>query len=300
MINSVISSGYSTWGSLNYIFGDYKSAIDSYSVAIQINSEDGTAYLNRGMARTLTSEYQAAIEDLSKAIQINPQDAQAYAERGIARAAIGASEIAIEDFNRAIELNSQYSRAYYGRGTAYSFMGEYEKSIADFTQLSRLEPKAYSYYNLACVLYLQGLDGQVIKNTTKLLALEPNNIGSNSHWLQNIVEELGTDLLAYPYPSSINIGAYYLRGNAYYNLGDEQAANEDFQEAIQIENAGASEISAEDEHGLYARGLARYRLGNRDGAISDLQKAVEIALKHQDMTLHQKLIDLINEINAEV
>ncbi len=62
MINSVISSGYSTWGNLHYLFGDYKSAIDNYSVAIQINSEDETAYLNRGMARILTNEYQAAIE----------------------------------------------------------------------------------------------------------------------------------------------------------------------------------------------------------------------------------------------
>jgi tetratricopeptide (TPR) repeat protein len=298
MINSIISSGYSTWGSLHYIYGDYKSAIDSYSVAIQINSEDGTAYLNRGMARILTNEYQTAIEDLTKAIQINPEDAQAYAERGIARAAIGENETAIEDFNRAIELNSEYFRAYYGRGTAYSFIGEYEKSIADFTQLSCLDPRAYSYYNLACILYLQGLNGQVIKNTTKLLALEPNNIHSNS-WL-NIFEQLGTDLSASPYLSSINIGAYYLRGNAYHNLGDEQAANEDFQEAIQIENAGASQISAEDEHGLYVRGLARHRLGNRDGAISDLQKAIEITLKHQDMTLHQKLTDLVNEISLEV
>ncbi len=31
-------------------------------------------------------------------------------------------------------------------------MGEYEKAIADFTQLSRLEPEAYSYYNLASSL----------------------------------------------------------------------------------------------------------------------------------------------------
>jgi tetratricopeptide (TPR) repeat protein len=299
MINSVISSGYSTWGSLHYIFGDYKSAIDNYNVAIQINSEDETAYLNRGMARILTNDYQAAIEDLSKAIQINPQDAQAYAERGIARTNIGNNQIAVEDFNRAIELNSQYCRAYYGRGTAYSFMGEYEKSIADFTQLSRLEPQAYSYYNLACILYLQGLNGQVIKNTTKVLAVEASQIGFSTPLL-SIIEILGTELMASHYPNSIKIGAYYLRGNAYYNLGDEQAANEDFQEAIQIENTGASEINAEDEHGLYARGLARHRLGNREGAISDLQTALEITLKHQDMTLHQKLIDLIDEVNPEI
>ncbi len=163
-------------------------------------------------------------------------------------------------------------------------------------------------------MYLQGLNGQVIKNVTKLLALKPSNIAANTSWL-SIVEKLETrfleetGFLVSPYSSSIDIGAYYLRGNAYYNLGDEQGANEDFQEAIQIESTATSEIYAEDEDGFYVRGLARYRLGNRDGAmplattesgIADLQKALEITLKHQNMTLHQKLTDLLKEVNPEV
>ena len=61
-----------------------------------------------------------------------------------------------------------------------------------------------------------------------------------------------------------------MRGNACYDLGDEQGAFVDFNEAKHIEAAGAGEIYSEDEFAFYARGLARHRLGNREEVIEEM------------------------------
>jgi hypothetical protein len=47
-----------------------------------------------------------------------------------------------------------------------------------------------------------------------------------------------------------------VRGNACYDLGDEQGGLADFNEAKHIEAVGAGKIDSEDEFAFYARGLA--------------------------------------------
>jgi tetratricopeptide (TPR) repeat protein len=291
MIDLILSSGLTYAGALLYNFGNYKSAIDNYSLAIQCNPQDEVAYINRGIARVVIAEYEAAIEDLNQTLQINPQNAQAYAERGLARAMIGENEAAIEDCSRAIELNPHYYRAYYGRGAARSYMGNTQGAIQDYTHLVRLQPNAHSYYYLACQQYLHGNKAKAIKNLTKSIDYK---------YETDFIESLGSDIFEVlsggykynPYPS------YYIRGNIFYELGDQEAAFEDYQEAIEIENKGITLVSDNDEHGFWGRGLAKYHQGNKEGAIEDLQKAAEVALKFKSTAFHQRVSDLLTEITS--
>ncbi|MEH1840527.1 MAG: tetratricopeptide repeat protein [Nostoc sp.] len=269
MLNLIFAFGYSSLGYILYNSGDYQGAIENYSQAILLNSEDLTSYQSRGVARSLTKDYQNAIEDFNETIRLSPQYAQAYAERGVARAAIGDNQAAIEDCHRAIQLDPQYVRAYFGRGTARSYSGNYQGALEDFSLIASIERSAISYYNLGILQYSQGINTQAIEHLTKALYVDPN-------------------LTA----------AYYVRGNACYDLEDEQGAFADFNEAKHIEAVGAGEIYSEDEFAFYARGLARHRLGNQEEAIADLQDSAQIALKHQNTIFHQKAINFISEIQS--
>ncbi|RUT09085.1 hypothetical protein DSM106972_011380 [Dulcicalothrix desertica PCC 7102] len=204
---------------------------------------------------------------------------------------IGENEAAIEDCSRAIELNPQYYRAYYGRGAARSYMGDTQGAIEDFTHLIRLQPNAYIYYNLACQQYLNGNVAKAIKNLTKVI---------DNSYNKSYVESLdykALEIVSGTYKYSPH-ASYYLRGNIFYELGDEEAANEDYQEAIGIEAKGVTLVSACDEYGFWGRGLAKHRQGKREGAIEDLQKAAEIALEHKNIAFHQRVSDLLTEITS--
>ncbi|MEA5553067.1 tetratricopeptide repeat protein [Anabaena cylindrica UHCC 0172] len=269
MLNSIYAYGYASLAYILYNSGDYQGAIENYSQAILLNSEDSTSYLSRGVARSLIKDYQNAIEDFNQAIRLSPQYAQAYAERGIARAAIGENQTALEDCHRAIQLDPRYVRAYFGRGAAHFYSGNYQGALEDFSLITRMERSAISYYNLGILQYSQGINSQVIKHLTKALDIDPNLTS-----------------------------AYYVRGNACYDVGDEQGAFADFAEAKHIESVGADKIYFEDEFALYARGLAHHRLGNRENAIADLQESAQIALKHQNTIFHQKVINFMSEIQS--
>jgi tetratricopeptide (TPR) repeat protein len=206
---------------------------------------------------------------------------KAYAERAYIRMKIGENQTAIEDCNQVLDTSPQYLQAYYIRGAARSYSGDYQGALEDFTHLSTLHPASASYYNLGVLQYLHGSKAQAIKNLTKAIDSSVPQVSLSLNYV------------------FVLCVAYYIRGNIFYDIGDEEAANEDFQEAIKLETTCKNSISETDEHGFWGRGLARHRLGNQEGAIEDLQTAVEIALKHKNAIFHQKIIELMQEINPQ-
>ncbi|KDP26984.1 hypothetical protein JCGZ_22100 [Jatropha curcas] len=84
----------------------YSQAIDLYSQAIELNSENAVYWANRAFAHTKLEEYGSAIQDSSKAIEIDPK----------------------------------YSKGYYRRGAAYLAMGKFKEALKDFQQVKKLCP----------------------------------------------------------------------------------------------------------------------------------------------------------------
>lgn len=84
----------------------YSHAIDLYSQAIELNSQNAVYYANRAFAHTKLEEYGSAIQDASKAIEIDPR----------------------------------YPKGYYRRGAAYLAMGKFKEALKDFQQVKKLSP----------------------------------------------------------------------------------------------------------------------------------------------------------------
>lgn len=84
----------------------YSQAIDLYTKAIELNSENAVYFANRALAHTKLEEYGSAIQDASKAVEIDPR----------------------------------YSKGYYRRGAAYLAMGKFKEALKDFQQVKKICP----------------------------------------------------------------------------------------------------------------------------------------------------------------
>jgi len=56
----------------------YSQAIDLYTQAIELNSENAVYLANRALAHTKLEEYGSAIQDASKAVEIDPKYSKAW------------------------------------------------------------------------------------------------------------------------------------------------------------------------------------------------------------------------------
>jgi serine/threonine protein kinase len=85
----------------------FDKAIETYTLAIELNPNDYAIYNNRGAAYHATGEYQKAINDYTKAVELNPYHFSAYNNRGAAYEDIGNIEQAVADYRKAIELDPE-------------------------------------------------------------------------------------------------------------------------------------------------------------------------------------------------
>ncbi|KAK8631707.1 hypothetical protein V6N13_028488 [Hibiscus sabdariffa] len=84
----------------------YGQAIDLYTQAIELNSQNAVYWANRAFAHTKLEEYGSAIQDATKAIEVDPR----------------------------------YSKGYYRRGAAFLAMGKFKEALKDFQQVKKISP----------------------------------------------------------------------------------------------------------------------------------------------------------------
>ncbi|KAL7000625.1 Serine/threonine-protein phosphatase 5 [Sarracenia purpurea var. burkii] len=84
----------------------YSQAIDLYTQAIELNSQNAVYWANRAFAHTKLEEYGSAIQDASRAVEVDPK----------------------------------YSKGYYRRGAAYLAMGKFKEALKDFQQVKKISP----------------------------------------------------------------------------------------------------------------------------------------------------------------
>ena len=89
----------------------------------QVNLQDAAKYLNQGIKLLEQGDYQTAIDYLSKAIENNPKLVAAYYNRAIARHQLQEYQKAIADFTKGIQFNPSYTEACYNRGVAHGLSG---------------------------------------------------------------------------------------------------------------------------------------------------------------------------------
>jgi serine/threonine protein kinase len=86
-------------------------------------------------------KFDKAIETYTLAIELNPSDYAIYNNRGAAYHASGEPQKAIDDYNKSVELNPYHFSAYNNRGAAYEDIGNIEQAVADYRKALEIDPE---------------------------------------------------------------------------------------------------------------------------------------------------------------
>ncbi len=125
-------------GNFFVILKQYGKAIEAYEHAIKLKPDYTQAFVNCGGAYYNIGDYKLAIENYSIGIKLNPNSVyECYNNRGNAYRKKGEYERAIEDHNEAIKLEPKNSHNpgyyHYSRGIVWLILKEWEKAKEDLT-----------------------------------------------------------------------------------------------------------------------------------------------------------------------
>jgi len=91
-------------GDDQYDAGDYKTAIEYYTKAIELAPKESKFYSDRGAAYNELGEYDKALVDLNKAIELDPNNEVPYNNRGYSYYMLGDVKRARIDFKKACDM----------------------------------------------------------------------------------------------------------------------------------------------------------------------------------------------------
>jgi tetratricopeptide (TPR) repeat protein len=114
---------------------DYLGALETFTEAIRLDSNNADIYYLRGITCSQLKSYQRAIEDYKQATRLNPNFTEAYFKQGVAYSNLENLEKALESYNQVIRLNPDFITAYANRGSIYKQLGNFQKAKADFQKV---------------------------------------------------------------------------------------------------------------------------------------------------------------------
>ena len=155
--NQMTAWDYWRQGNRYYRSKDYGSAVESYSNAIDMQSDIAIFYNNRGTAYADMGENEKALSDFNKAIELKPDYAEAFSNRGYTYDNMSKYERALSDYSKAIELKPDYANPYRHSGTVWKKRKNLEKALSFFTAAIELNSKyKEAYLDRAEVYRLMG------------------------------------------------------------------------------------------------------------------------------------------------
>ena len=254
--------------------GDYNTAVQEYTRAIEKDPNYAFAYNNRGNSYADLGKYDQAIADYNKAIELDPNYAFAYNNRGVSYNDLGKYDQAIANYNKAIELDPNYATAYNNRGNGYANLGKYDQAIADYSKAIELDPNYAKAYNNRGNSYDElGKYDQAIADCSKAIELDPNYAKAyNNRGIS--YRKLGKyDLAIADYNKAIELDpnyafAYNNRGNSYNDLGKYDLAIADYSKAIELDPKYANAYNN--------RAITYRKIGKKALAEADEAKAKEL------------------------
>lgn len=105
------SSSQAGKGFLAELRGDYKSAIEYFSKAIESNPQDAISYHQRGLCYYYLNDYENAIKDFDKTISIDPNHTDAYGNRSLVKMEFKDYKGALEDIEKVLKVTPDNQKA---------------------------------------------------------------------------------------------------------------------------------------------------------------------------------------------
>ncbi len=262
---------------LALISTDYKTKLEFYTKALEINPNYTDALINRGLVYNELGEFDNSIKDYNKAIKLDSKCALAFNNRGYTRFKQEKYKEALADYNKAILLNPKFKMALDNK--ALLFQTVCMKDDSDFNEKY--------YISLGIADTNEGNFPDAIKSFDESLKFNPSN--EIPYFYKGICyHSLGkTDEAFENYTKAIElnkkmIDAYYNRGQLMFKSNPKQALD-DFVSAVALD---PKFIDA-----YYSIAVIQKNFGQNAEALKNLDKIIELEPQAVHAKALKKLIE---------
>ncbi len=232
---------------------------------LDAQAQNPKRFFKAGEDFILAGNYQDAVEQLTRAIDLQPDYDRAYLARATAYEELGMLREAAEDYDRAATFLDKKPEVFYEAGRLYFEIEDYEKAIDRLDKSISLKRNYLEPYQVkAKVLMAQERYAEALEMCDNALALK----GTTDN--------------------------FYLHGTVNEKLGNLEAAEADFVNAITVDQRHVPS--------LLALADVRLRLGKADLALQHANRAIQLDNENQQAyvirsKIYVKKLDYPNAID---
>jgi Flp pilus assembly protein TadD len=150
-----LSRAYGTRANAYLRAGNAQQAIQDFSKAIEVKSDEAESWFNRGITWMKIQDYKSAVTDLEQCDKLKPNTAIVLCNLGVARYNNTDYKGALDACNKALKLDSTLYDAYNARAASRFSFNDYEGAEKDFTKCISLKPNDPAGYRNRGNLYLR-------------------------------------------------------------------------------------------------------------------------------------------------
>ncbi len=307
-INNKLPEAYSFRGNARYNLGEYDTAADDFSHAIEQEPDDADHYYDRSWSYCNMDKLEDAIVDINKAIEIKPKISYFYYDkgrfeywadrykdsvvtltkgielkptenkyifRGNSYTELGMFDLALADFNSAIEFAPDCTRAYFRRGILYKRMEQLEKAEKDFKKAIELNPEFdNAMIELGFIMIQMGKKG-AMKHFNDAVKVNPS---ADNYYLRITAR---ADILKREMAITNFASGKVVNDDSYIDsIFNEKQAQDDIKDLRKI-------LASEPDDIYYLRFInSRYvYLGQDENALPICEKLIELDSENEDWYL---------------
>lgn len=216
---------------------DYAHAIETLSMAVDLDPDYVIALNLRGLAYERTGKDDLAMADYNLALQKRPTYGVPYNNRGVIQLRRGALQSALDDFNLSIKYTPKFLLGWTNRARVRTLMKDFNGAIADFAEAEKIEPGAPQITGNRCITYgLMGKYDQAFADCNGLIEKQPRNVFAINNRAEVGMMKGDLDAALKDYNAAIllnpnSVRAHSGRGQIYEKKKDLAQARADYRAA---------------------------------------------------------------------
>ena len=133
--------------------GELPQSIDDMNRCALLKPDNIYVYNNRGLAYAEWKKYKQALDDYAEALRINPQAPYVLVNEGDVYFQLHRYTKAMADLNQAIDLSQIFGKAFADRGSIYLLQGNLKMALSDFDMALKLNSRDVAAYQGRAVVY---------------------------------------------------------------------------------------------------------------------------------------------------
>lgn len=240
----------------------------------------GQFHYARAQSLRQLGAYERALADFDRAVELQPDAYWVYVGRARALDAVDRLDDALSDLDRAIVMNRESQEAHVGRGAVLERMDRLDDALVAYTRALDLSPDhVFARVRRANLLRKMGETEQALDDYTHLVNQTGRPAAHRGRGrvyfdigqYEAAIEDYSTAIVLNP----SYYGSYYWRARSYQKMGQYRDAIQDFTRCVAR--------NKDDHWAYYYRGRAYRSLGAYDAAIADFDRALALGHSSRDV-----------------